>query len=273
MATKVVLVTGCSEGGIGYSICKAFAEKGCIVHATARRAESMTSLTKLDIQTHVLDVTSDEQTQRVVDSILKREGRLDIVVCNAGVHCLGPVVDITPTQAAQVFDTNVLAPLRMARAVMPHMASRRSGVIINIGSSVGEIPIPFSGLYCASKAAVHSMTRVLTEEARPFGVSVMLAAPAAVRSHLADNHAPTYELPEDSLYKSYKDKIIRRLYSSQQADSMDTDKYARMLVERALRKKVPQFWHEGGGVWRFKIMVWLPMTLAMSITWYIVAVA
>jgi hypothetical protein len=114
---------------------------------------------------------------------------------------------------------------------------------------------------------------VLTLEARPLGVQVMLVAPALVLSNIGDNQATSFAIPEDSLYKGYKDKLIRHMHAANGPDAQPTDIFARQVVERALWEKVPWYYMGGGGAWRFKLLVWFPRWLIMSLVWYLVAVA
>ncbi|CAE6520236.1 unnamed protein product [Rhizoctonia solani] len=217
----VVLVTGCSLGGIGYALCEAFAARGCAVYATSRRLESMTSLTHPSIHCLEMDVTSDSSVKQCVEQIVHQAGRVDIAIANAGVPCFGkfnsdvlfawclnvyiegPVLDIPIEDAKVVIDTNVLGVLRLAQAVFPHMASRKQGMFMTIASavtySVGVFErsynlatiswivlfqvVPWAGLYCASKAAVGSLTEALQMEARALSpdIRVTLVMAATVR--------------------------------------------------------------------------------------------
>ena len=87
--------------------------------------------------------------------------------------------------ARAAFNTNYFGMVHMAKAVVPHMAARRRGLVINVGSIVGDVPTPFVGHYCASKAALQSITEVLRMECKPLGVKVMLLLPGAVKSNVS----------------------------------------------------------------------------------------
>jgi len=266
-AAKVVLVTGCSKGGIGFCLCEEFAEKGCIVYATARKLASMEEFTNERIRKLTLDVTSDDDVQRAIDKIVAAEGHIDIVVNNAGVICVGPVIDIPVEQVKNTFDANVFGALRTARAAIPHMAKRGSGVIVNVGSIVGDIPTPWNGIYCASKAALHSITEVLQMECKPLNISVVLLAPGSVKSNLANNHSKLFSLPENTLYGDYLNQIIRRMHISQGSGSMPTDEFARKTVGKILSKKPPRYLRLGGNTSLFAILTWLPRGLVLWLVW------
>ncbi|EJD03665.1 NAD-binding protein [Fomitiporia mediterranea MF3/22] len=265
---KVVLISGCSKGGIGFHLCEEFAQRGCIVYATARHVESLDGFRHQNIRHLELDVTSDDSVQRAVDKIIVAEGRIDVLVNNAGVICIGPIVDVSVEQVKKTFDANVFGALRTARTVMPYMASRKQGIIVNVGSVVGEMSTPWAGIYCASKAALHSITEVLQMESQPLGVSVVLLVPGSVKSNLADNHAKIFDLPPSSLYRSFLDQIIRRMHSSQGPNSMPTSVFAKKAVSRILNKSgPPRYLALGGYVTVMKILQWLPRGLALWLIW------
>ncbi|KAF4573139.1 hypothetical protein EYR36_007649 [Pleurotus pulmonarius] len=239
MSKKVVLVTGCSTGGIGYALCEEFAARGCKVYATSRNVKKVAAFKDETIERLALDVTSDDDVQRVVQYIHLAEGKLDVVVNNAGGICVGALLDIPLERVRQTFETNVFAALRVAKAVMPAMAERKSGTIVNIGSIVGEIPTPWNGIYSASKSALHTLTEVLSMEAKPFNVNVMLVSPGAVKSNIANNSAASFQMPEDSLYKDFVKNIYYRMNVSQAGNSMPTEKFVAKVVSNALQPKPP----------------------------------
>ncbi|KZT41369.1 NAD(P)-binding protein [Sistotremastrum suecicum HHB10207 ss-3] len=269
---KVVLVTGCSKGGIGHSLCDAFAAKGCRVYASARRVEAMDGFKHAGIRRVTLDVTKDEDVKSAIDFVISEEGRIDILVNNAGTLCIGPIIDIPAEQAAQCFDTNFISVLRMTNEVVPHMASKKHGLIVNIGSVTGEIPTPFNGMYSAAKAALHSMTDTLSLELAPLGIRTLLISPASVKSNIAQNHSKIFTLPPNSLYKSYLDRIIGRMYMSQKEGTYVTaDVFAAQVVERALRPTPPWFWRGGGGAFKWLFLNLIPRRWALGMLWNIIA--
>ncbi|ETW77918.1 hypothetical protein HETIRDRAFT_107552 [Heterobasidion irregulare TC 32-1] len=265
--TKVVLVTGCSEGGIGFSLCEQFAEQGCKVYATARNIEKMQGFTHAGIEKLTLDVKNDEDVKRVVEDVIDREGSIDILVNNAGVGCFGPVLEIPLDQIRDVFEANTFSILRVSRVVVPHMAARKQGLIVNIGSVVGEIPTPWAGIYASSKAATHAITQVLAMECAPLGVDVTLVAPGGVRSNISSSASPTFTLPPDTLYAKFLDNIIARMWASQSPQSMPTPVFAREVVAKVLQSKPPFYVTLGHNSTIFKVFKWLPRTWVMGYLW------
>ncbi|KAF8349696.1 oxidoreductase [Amanita rubescens] len=265
----VVLITGCSLGGIGHAMCEAFAERGCTVIATSRNVSTMGDFKhETTIKKFALDVTQDEQVKEVVQQVVEQEGGIDILVNNAGMIAPGPLIDNDIEHVQRAFDTNVFGLWRMARAVIPEMAKRHKGLIVNIGSIVGEIPTPWNGIYCSTKAAVYSLSEVMNMECRPFGISVMHVAPGAVKSNIADNAAAQYALPPSSLYKAYLPNIVKRMYASQGPGSMSTEKFAEDVVSKALKTSPPSYMMGGGLIRMFSVAKWLPRGLLLSVVWW-----
>lgn len=155
----VVLITGCSDGGIGSALALAFAAEKCQVVATSRSLSTM-SLLEQDPRFTLkeLDVMSEENVNGVISSVLDTFGRIDVLVNNAGVQCVGPLAEIPLSDLQRTFDTNVFGAMRLIQAVVPHMALRRKGKIVNVGSVTVLAPLPWAGGYTASKAALHALS-------------------------------------------------------------------------------------------------------------------
>ncbi|KAI9062271.1 oxidoreductase [Trametes sanguinea] len=264
---KVVLVTGCSAGGIGFALSQEYAAQGCRVYATARKLEAMEGF-KHPVEKLVLDVTDDRNVQEVVKTILDREGRIDVLVNNAGVLCTGPIIDLPMEEIQRVYDANVFSVTRMCKAVIPHMASRKRGTIVNISSIQAYIPTPWAGIYASTKAAMQSLTETLYMECTPLNVSVVLVATGAVRSNLANNRLQAFGgLPENSLYTKYLPNILERTSMSQGSDSMPTAEYARRVVKQTLREKPPRHIMLGGKTTFYRLLMWLPRSLVLGYLW------
>jgi NAD(P)-dependent dehydrogenase (short-subunit alcohol dehydrogenase family) len=180
MAGNVVLVTGASSG-IGQACARHLAARGYCVYGTSRNAPQPAAATN-GVTLLPMDVGSETSVERAVQSVLQREGRLDVVINNAGYGIAGAVEDTTVAEAQAQLDTNFFGVLRVCRAVLPVMRRQGSGCLINIGSMAGVVAIPFQGLYSASKFAVEGLTEALRHEVRPFGVRVVLVEPGDFRT-------------------------------------------------------------------------------------------
>ncbi|KAJ7675386.1 oxidoreductase [Mycena rosella] len=265
---RVVLVTGCSKGGIGYSLCERFAAEGCRVYATARRLEAMGDLGAHPlIRLQTLDVTSDEDVCRIMELIVQEAGKIDIVVNNAGVMGIGPLIEQPMANVKATFDANTYGALRVAQAAFPHMATRRTGLLVNIGSVVADTAVPWNGLYSATKAAMHSMSDILSMEFKPFNLRVMNVIPAAIRSNIANNQAGRFSLPETSRYHEFLPNIIQRMHSSQGPAAMPADLFAKVVVRKALQRNPPASLMLGGNSTAFTIFRWLPKAWVLWFLW------
>ncbi|KAI8066676.1 putative short-chain dehydrogenase [Gongronella butleri] len=258
MGPPVVLVTGCTEGGIGYYLCKEFLAQGCRVFATARRLESMSSLEGCDKLT--LDVNDTDSIDQCIKSILDTAGHIDILVNNAGAPAVGTLLDIDMDVARRCIDTNVFGVLSMCRVVGRAMALRGSGKIVNVGSIVGYVNTPYTGIYGMSKAALHSMSDVLRVELAPFNVQVTVVAPGAVTSNFGKAAITTVTVPEDSLYKPVSDKIFERANISQAPGmTTPTDVFARTVVTKVMQPRPPKYITSGANASIFLTLYHLPV--------------
>jgi NAD(P)-dependent dehydrogenase (short-subunit alcohol dehydrogenase family) len=174
MPPPVVLVTGASSG-IGRACADHLTEHGYRVYAASRTSDFR------------LDVTVQSSVDYAIQSVLDREGRLDIVVNNAGIAVAGPVETTPIEEACRLFDVNFFGALRVIRAALPAMRAQRSGYIVNIGSIGGLIAIPYQSLYSASKFALEGLTESLRLEVRPFGIQVVLIEPGDHCTPLTQN--------------------------------------------------------------------------------------
>ncbi|OBK40874.1 short-chain dehydrogenase/reductase [Mycobacterium sp. 1245111.1] len=172
--SPVVLVTGASSG-IGEAIARAFAEKGFEVFGTSRNPARTEPIAGVEFVQ--LDVTDPESVARAVSTVVKRAGRIDVVVNNAGFGVLGAAEESSTAQAQQLFDTNFFGLVRVTREVLPYLRAQRSGRIINISSVLGFLPAPYSALYAASKHAVEGYSESIDHETREFGVRVLVVEP------------------------------------------------------------------------------------------------
>jgi NAD(P)-dependent dehydrogenase (short-subunit alcohol dehydrogenase family) len=280
------------------------------VYATSRRVETIADFAEeSNVEKLGLDVNSDESVAKALDHILDKDGKIDVLVNNAGVvaagisisrfyrvlsmraHVVdfiaGPIIEVSIEDVKQVFETNTFAILRLCKAVVPSMAKRRSGTIVNIGSIVGEMyallagvsfffftrslthsrATPWNGIYCASKAAVTSISELLFMELKPLNISVLHVAPGAVRSNIANNGMARFSLAPNTLYSDYLANIIARINVSQGAHSMPSAEFAKKVVANALCKNPPRYMVLGGLTGWFSFFKWLPRGLVLLLLW------
>ncbi|MGJ8669515.1 MAG: SDR family oxidoreductase [Oceanococcus sp.] len=215
--TRNVLITGCSSG-IGRALAQAFASHGDHVIATARRAESLNDLKALGCECLALDV-NDETSRAALALALAAAGhkKIDILINNAGISAMGPMLEIPADKLRAQFETNVISPVLISQLLLPLLRASTGGIIVNIGSVSGILTTPFAGAYCASKAALHSISDAMRMELTPFGIQVVTVQPGAIQSNFGDAAAASINdwLSEDSLYAPIRDGIMARAGASQ----------------------------------------------------------
>lgn len=229
---KNVFITGCSTG-IGRAMALAFHERGYKVWATARRVQTLDALAEQGISTASLDVTREDQVQNVVHQILDEDGKIDVLINNAGYGGMGPVIETSGEELERQFNTNVFGAMAVVRAVAPTMKEQQSGTIVNIGSISGVLVTPFSGSYCASKAAINALSDALRIELKPFGIKVVTVQPGAVRSSFADNAGKALDRvwSDQSWYKPIEEKVRGRAAASQN-NPTEAEDFCRTLINK-----------------------------------------
>lgn len=178
---KVVLITGASAG-IGKATAIYLAQAGYTVYGAARRVEKMDELKAFGIKPMALDVTKEESSTACVNSILASEGRIDILINNAGFGSYGAIEDVSMKDARYQLDVNVFGAMRLVQLVLPTMRKNKYGKIVNVSSVGGKIAFPLGGWYHASKFALEALSDALRNEVREFGIHVIVIEPGATKS-------------------------------------------------------------------------------------------
>lgn len=206
----MVLVTGASSG-IGACCATLLAKNGDRVYGGSRGA-----VTAPGVEPLTLDVTDNASVAQAIETILMREGRLDVLVNNAGFGIAGAIEDTSIDEAREQFEVNFFGILRLCRAVLPGMRQQQAGYIVNIGSIGGLIAIPFQGFYSASKFALEGLSEALRLEVRPFGIRVVLIEPGDHRTSFTQNRLSTRNSTSDSPYRDRSQRAIARMASDEQ---------------------------------------------------------
>jgi short-subunit dehydrogenase len=180
-SNKVALVTGASSG-IGEAAARKLNELGYTVYGAARRVERMKGLADAGVHVLAMDVTDAESMTEGIKRILDENGRIDVLVNNAGYGSYGAVEDVPLAEARAQFEVNVFGAAQLIQLVAPHMRAQASGRIINITSMGGKIYTPFGGWYHGTKFALEALSDSLRNELRPFGVDVVVIEPGAIRT-------------------------------------------------------------------------------------------
>jgi len=203
-AKRVVLITGASSG-IGQACAVYLHRRGYRVYGTSRQAQTIQPDSFEMIQ---MDVDSDASVERGIDFIVRQEGRLDVVVNNAGFGIAGAIEDTSIDEAESQFETNFFGVLRVCRTALSLMRKQRSGYIVNISSLAGLVGIPFQGLYSASKFALEGLTEALRVEVRPFGIRAVLIEPGDFPTQFGVHRRKTRQSLENPAYRQRLDNAL-----------------------------------------------------------------
>lgn len=188
-AAQIVFITGASSG-IGKAIGLYLHSKGYTVYGTTRNPDKYAEFTTFPLVQ--LDVRDPESVSLSIASVLEKEGRIDVLINNAGIGITGPVEETPIDEMKAVFETNFYGPLRIVQEVLPSMRENKGGTIINITSIAGYMGLPFRGAYSASKGALSLMTEALRLETKGQGVRICTLAPGDFATNIAQGryHAP-----------------------------------------------------------------------------------
>ena len=218
--TKVILITGASSG-IGFDAARTLARQGHRVYAAARRVERMEPLKEDGVVPVRMDVTDEESMQACVRTILEQEGRIDVLVNNAGYGYFGAIENVSLEEARKQLEVNVFGLARMCQLVLPSMREQGSGRIINTSSIAGKAVIYFGGWYHVSKYSVEALSDALRMEVKPFGIDVSIIEPGGIKTdwgliaadHLAESSKGTpYEQEgireSKTMHKAYSIRLL-----------------------------------------------------------------
>ncbi len=191
---KVAIVTG-SSSGIGFETSLLLARNGFYTYATMRnpdksKKEGMINVAnrdRLPLQVIPLDVTDDKSVKEAVDRIATEQGKIDVLVNNAGYLLLGPLEELSIEEFKEQFETNFFGVIRVTQAVLPIMRRQRQGTIVNIGSIAGRIGFPLSSAYVSSKFALEGLSESMAYEVEQFRIKVILVEPGVIKTNFANN--------------------------------------------------------------------------------------
>jgi len=238
---QIALVTGASSG-IGEATAERLAMAGYKVYGTSRRGAQAGQRSFAML---ALDVTSDESVEAAVRELMRLEGRIDLLVNNAGFGVApGGAEESSIEQARSIFDTNFFGIVRMTRAVVPHMRRQGSGRIINIGSVLGFLPMPYGALYSATKHAVEGYSESLDHELRTRGIRVSVIEPAYTRTQFDANFLePDSKLEEYREIRAAMDKTLRQVMATADPPGIVAD-----VVLKAANAARPKLRYTAGGL-------------------------
>lgn len=236
MQQKVILVTGGSSG-IGKTICQYLTAKGFKVYGTSRKAQEDLGFPLLSI-----DVNDDQSVKAGIELLLMKEGRIDVLINNAGIGMMGAIEDSIPKDSLKVFETNVFGPLRTIQAVLPAMRAQHAGLIINVGSIAGYMGLPYRGIYSATKASLGMITEALRMELRPYNVKACVLDPGDYSTSIAQHRQVS--IPEHSPYKSSVIALEKMI--DEDVNSSSDPMEVALLIEKIMNTPEPKVRYMSG---------------------------
>ncbi len=257
--SKVILVTGASSG-MGKDFALRMIQEGHTVYGAARRVEKMKDIENAGGHAIAMDVTKEADVQAAVDQIINKEGRIDVLINNAGYAVYGAVEDVTIEDAKQQFEVNIFGLANITQKVIPHMRKQVSGKIINIASVGGKIYTPLGSWYHATKHALEGWSDCLRIELKQFGIDVVIIEPGIIKTEFSDvMNEPMQRRSKGGAYEDLVNQLVKsgeKMYNKPGASSppsVITD-----LISKAVNSNKPKTRYAGGRLARPLIfMRWL----------------
>jgi NAD(P)-dependent dehydrogenase (short-subunit alcohol dehydrogenase family) len=230
----VVFITGVSSG-LGKACAGILSQRGYKVYGTSRKP----CVEKLPYQVVVMDVTSEASVASAVKGIIAAEGRIDVLLNNAGMGIGGALENFSEQEVRDQFETNFFGMARVVSAVLPHMRAAKSGKIINVSSIGGLMGLPFQGHYSAAKFAVEGYSEALAMEVKPFNIRVVVVNPGDFKTGFTSNRVFTAKDSSGSVYDSRFRKAVAVIEKDEQGGS--DPKVLAATLAKIVSKRKPRF--------------------------------
>ncbi|EME43185.1 hypothetical protein DOTSEDRAFT_131702 [Dothistroma septosporum NZE10] len=256
---RSVLITGCSDGGMGAALASEFHRVGLHVYATVRNISKMEPLERAGIETLELDIASEDS----INACVKTIRQLDILVNNAGAQYTMPISDLDLAKAKKLFDSNLWGHIAMTQACLPLLTKSPKAIVVNHTSVGAGQAIPFQAAYNASKAALAMFTDTLRMELQPFDIAVVELRTGGVKTNVIKNvQAQPPKLPEGSLYSPARKALEEKLTMKWAEDiGVPVDQWAKNVVVDLLQENPPRQIWRGEKAWLSWFVSCLPATI------------
>ncbi len=252
---KVVLITGASSG-MGKETAKKLIKQGHTVYTVARRIDQMNDLKSLGGHPMQMDVTNEADIEKVVNSIIQKEGKIDVLWNNAGFGLYGSVEDVPLAEARKQMEVNVFGIAAVSQKVIPYMRKVKSGLIINTSSMGGKMYFPMGAWYHASKHAVEGLSDCMRIELKQFNINVVVVEPGFIATEfgavLLDNFS---KISKQSAYSNMMNKITEGTKKAAQGNGSSKPSVIADTVSKIIASRNPKTRYRVG---KFaKPMVWM----------------
>ncbi len=255
---KVVLITGTAYG-IGKSTAELLIDKGHIVYGGDILVEENLYLNDIGGNALEMDVTNQEHIDKAINQIISEQGRVDVLVNNAGLGVYGAIEDVSMEDIYYQYDVNLFGLARVTKAVLPHMREKESGLIINISSVLGETYGPLAGWYLSTKHALEGWSDALRVELKEFDIDVVVVQPGAINTNFS-NVTKTYidKYRENSAYQHLYGEPITDTGNDVLSNQSDPIVIAK-VINKAMNARNPKTRYAAGayskiGIFLRKIM-------------------
>jgi len=254
----VIIVTGASSG-IGLSISQYMCRKGHKVYGISR-----TKLHEKNVRSIKADVTNYQELKEAYQEIFDIEGRIDVLINNAGMGISGSIEDTTPEDALYLMNVNYLGVFHSTKAVLPFMRQSGGGKIFNMSSVAAKLSIPFQSFYSSSKAAINSFSEALANEVAPFNIKVCTILPGDIKTGFTKNRKKNEV--DSECYKHRVDKSVA-VMEKDERNGMDPEAPAKVIAKLINKKNIPLYKTIG---FKYKVFVLLHKLLPARFANYVV---
>lgn len=233
---KIILLTGASSG-IGFNTAAYLVKEGYTVYGAARRTDKM----PVGVKPVQLDITDDASIVQCIEAVMQKEGRIDVLINNAGYGSYGAIEDITIAEAKRQLEVNVFGLANLTKQVLPIMRAQKSGTIINISSMGGRVSTLFGGWYHASKYALEGFSDCLRMEVAAFGIDVVLIEPGGVKTDwgmIAAAHLA--ESSKGGAYEKQATKTSASMKRQYQSNMLSNPNVIAKTIAKAIKSRRPK---------------------------------
>ncbi|HFI0501647.1 TPA: oxidoreductase [Streptococcus suis] len=237
---KVILLTGASSG-IGKVTAEYLAKEGHILYTGARRVEQMESLKAFGVTPLKLNVTDEESIVSAVAQVIRKEGRIDVLINNAGYGSYGAIEDVTTEEAKAQFEVNLFGLARLTREVLPHMRKQKSGRIINVTSMGGRLVTYLGAWYHATKFAVEAFSDALRMEVKEFGIDVSIIEPGGIKTEFGDVAANKIEaVSKGGAYEKQSQAVAANMRVQYSGNQLSDPIVVSKAISKAVNSRRPR---------------------------------
>ena len=236
---KVIIVTGASSG-IGKATALQLIKEGHTVYGVARRVEKMNELVSAGGKAVAIDITNHKQVHTEIQKIIETEGRIDVLVNNAGYAVYGAVEEVSYEKAREQFEVNLFGLAEVTKAVLPAMRKQKSGTIVNVSSIGGRVYGPLAAWYHATKWGLEGWSHALRLEVNQFGINVVIIEPGVIKTEFIE--AMDHKLGENksSPYKELEHIVIKMVKNISKPGQYSEPIVIANTISKALNSKKPK---------------------------------